>query len=40
MTVKTPARILPEYPFVLGQEIQEAIRQALGAASVCWDPMD
>lgn len=35
-----PARILPDYPFVGGQEMREAIGLALGTASVCWDPMD
>src|SRR6266567_3985463 len=30
-------RILPEYKFVLGQEMEEAVFQALGYASRCWD---
>lgn len=31
------SRILPRYPRpILGQEVEEAIHQALGAASVCW----
>jgi hypothetical protein len=38
--MSTGPRILPVYPFVLGQELDEAIGQAIGAASVCWDPMD
>lgn len=33
-------RILPEYNAVLGQELTEAVFQALGRASVCWEPMD
>lgn len=33
-------RILPAYRFVLGQELQEAVHVALGAASTCWEPMD
>jgi hypothetical protein len=32
-------RILPDYSGgVLGQELNEAVMMALGAASVCWDP--
>lgn len=30
---ETPSRLLPEYPFVLGQEMQDAIDQALNAVS-------
>jgi hypothetical protein len=30
------ARILPEYEHVLGQEMGQAVFQALGFASVCW----
>jgi hypothetical protein len=38
-------RILPAFKFTLDpqglrQDIQEAIGVALGAASVCWEPMD
>lgn len=33
-------RILPEYDAVGEQELSEAVHQALGAASVCWNPMD
>jgi hypothetical protein len=33
-------RILPEYSYVMGQEMEEAVHQALGAASVSWNPMD
>lgn len=29
-------RILPEYKIVLGQEMIEALSQALGYASMCW----
>lgn len=29
-------RILPEYDFVLGQELESAVYQALGYASMCW----
>lgn len=40
---KTPeeaARILPAYDTVGKRELSEAVHQALGAASVCWEPMD
>lgn len=33
-------RILPEYDVVHEQEMREAVYQALGFASVCWEPMD
>lgn len=33
------ARILPEYPAVLDQELEGAVFQALGAASVCWESL-
>jgi hypothetical protein len=33
-------RILPEYSTVGERELSEAIHQALGFASVCWEPMD
>jgi Zn-finger protein len=33
-------RILPEYDVVTDKELGEAVGQAIGAASVCWDPMD
>jgi Family of unknown function (DUF6275) len=37
---KKTERILPVYNFVLGQEMQQAVHQAIGRASVCWEPMD
>lgn len=37
----TESRILPGYGFTPDEkDIQEAIGQAMGAASTCWDPMD
>ena len=35
-----PVRILPEYEQVEIPDLREAIFQALGAASTCWEPMD
>jgi hypothetical protein len=35
-----PERILPSYKTVGDKELGEAVGQALGAASVCWEPMD
>lgn len=37
---KSPERILPAYKEVGRKEISEAVYMALGAASVCWEPMD
>lgn len=34
------ARILPAYDAVGERELSEAVHQALGFASVCWEPMD
>lgn len=34
------ARILPAYATVGDAEMSEAVHQALGFASVCWEPMD
>lgn len=34
------ARILPAYEEVGERELSEALHQALGFASVCWEPMD
>jgi hypothetical protein len=33
-------RILPQYEVVSDHDLSEAVHQALGAASVCWEPMD
>lgn len=33
-------RILPAYDAVGERELSEAVHQALGFASVCWEPMD
>lgn len=35
-----PTQILPQYTTVFDHEMNEAIGQALGRASVAWDPMD
>lgn len=43
MTAATPgqaARILPAYDAVGERELSEAVHQALGFASVCWEPMN
>lgn len=43
VTPATPGhaeRILPAYDTVGERELSEAVHQALGAASVCWEPMD
>jgi len=43
MTAATPGqadRILPAYDAVGERELSEAVHQALGFASVCWEPMD
>jgi hypothetical protein len=34
------ARLLPVYEQVGDAELSEAVHQALGVASVCWEPMD
>lgn len=33
-------RILPDYTDVSRKNIEEAVGMAIGAASICWDPMD
>lgn len=33
-------RFLPEYDAVFGQELSQAVHQAMGAASACWDNLE